>query len=235
MAQDSSRTRNKAIFVASFLAHGALATGLHAHASERHTKTLTKQIDIELAPPPPPPPPPPEEEPPPPPPEPQKEQPKPKPLAPRPQPVKQVAVQKDPPPENLGSSLPVSDEGTLPPAEPGVGIPGPEPAQAPPPAPLPPPPPPILEPKEGANYKNNPRPPYPRLALREGWQGKVILRVKVTPQGKVAGAAVQKSSGRSVLDDAALEIVRTWTFVPATQGGQPVAGTVSVPFEFHLN
>jgi TonB family protein len=73
------------------------------------------------------------------------------------------------------------------------------------------------------------------LKQREGWEGKVVLRVKVTPQGKVASATVQKSSGRSVLDDAALEIVQSWSFMPATQGGVPIAGTVSVPFEFQLN
>jgi protein TonB len=93
----------------------------------------------------------------------------------------------------------------------------------------------VIEAKEGANYLKNPRPPYPRLALREGWEGKVVLRVKVLPNGKVGGATVQKSAGRSVLDDAALEIVKSWTFVPATQGGAPIAGWVSVPFEFQIN
>jgi protein TonB len=46
---------------------------------------------------------------------------------------------------------------------------------------------------------------------------------------------VQKSAGRSVLDDAAIEIVKSWTFVPATQGGVAIAGWVSVPFEFQIN
>jgi periplasmic protein TonB len=37
-----------------------------------------------------------------------------------------------------------------------------------------------------------------------------------------------------VLDDAAIEAVKGWTFVPATQGGQPIAGWVTVPIDFRL-
>jgi periplasmic protein TonB len=214
--------------------------GLHARAAERPSRKMTEQIDIEFAPPLPPPAvepepeserePEPEPEP-----EPVIEKPKPK-LTPRNQAMKPVAARETPAP-TTGSSLPVSDEGTLPPAEPGEGVPGPElvATPAPPPRPPPPPPPPVIEAREGANYKNNPRPPYPRLAQREGWEGKVLLLVRVTPQGRVAKATVKQSSGRSVLDEAALEVVKSWSFVPATQGGSPVAGTVSVPFEFHLN
>jgi protein TonB len=81
----------------------------------------------------------------------------------------------------------------------------------------------------------NPRPRYPRLALKEGWEGKVILRIKVLPNGKVGGVTVQQSAGRTVLDEAALEVAQNWTFVPATQGGKPIAGWVLVPVEFHTN
>ncbi|MEY4576254.1 MAG: TonB family protein [Pseudomonadota bacterium] len=63
----------------------------------------------------------------------------------------------------------------------------------------------------------------------------MILRVKVLPNGKVGGATVQQSAGRNALDEAALEIVQSWTFVPATQGGKPIAGWVAVPFEFRIN
>jgi protein TonB len=93
----------------------------------------------------------------------------------------------------------------------------------------------VVEAKEGANYLKNPRPRYPHIALREGWEGRVILRVQVLPNGKVGAATVQKSAGRSVFDEAALEIVKSWSFVPATQGGKPVAGWVAVPFDFRIN
>ena len=102
-------------------------------------------------------------------------------------------------------------------------------------APPPPPPPaPVIEAKEGANYLKNPRPAYPRRAQREGWQGSVLLRVRVLASGRPGDIAVQKSSGHEALDEAAAEAVKAWTFVPATQGGNPIAGWVNVPIEFRL-
>lgn len=98
---------------------------------------------------------------------------------------------------------------------------------------LPPPPPPVAA-HEGANYLKNPRPAYPEIALRRGWEGDVLLRVRVSPDGRPATISVQKSSGRDVLDQAAVEAVRGWTFVPARQGGEAIAGWVSVPIVFHL-
>ncbi len=219
------------IFAASLTLHATFAAGLRANAAARPARAPLQKIDIEFAKPPPPPPPP----------EPQLPPPElarvpkvhaPKPVA-RVSDVKPKEVVEEPPPE-IGSALPASDEGTLPPAPPGTGEPGLMPAAAPPPPP-PPPPPPVIEPKEGANYLKNPRPPYPRSALREGWEGKVVLRVKVLPDGKVGGALVQKSAGHSVFDEAALDIVKSWTFVPATQGGKPIVGWVAVPFEFRLD
>ncbi len=101
-------------------------------------------------------------------------------------------------------------------------------------APPPPPPPPIIEAKEGANYLKNPRPAYPHLAQREGWQGVVLLRVQVQPDGRVGSISLARSSGHTLLDDAARSAVEDWAFVPATRGGVPTSGWVSVPIEFRL-
>ncbi len=62
----------------------------------------------------------------------------------------------------------------------------------------------------------------------------VLLRVRVLPNGRADAVTLQRTSGRNVLDDAALEAVKAWTFVPATQGGQAIAGWVTVPIEFRL-
>jgi protein TonB len=62
----------------------------------------------------------------------------------------------------------------------------------------------------------------------------VLLRVRVSPDGRPASISVQKSSGRALLDQAAVDAVRGWTFVPARQGGEAIAGWVSVPIVFHL-
>jgi periplasmic protein TonB len=102
-------------------------------------------------------------------------------------------------------------------------------------APPPPPPPaPIVQAHEGAGYLRNPRPPYPDLAQRRGWEGEVLLRVRVSPAGKVEEAVLRRSSGRGVLDEAALAAVRGWTFVPARRGTTPIAGSVEVPIVFKL-
>ncbi|MGR9086235.1 MAG: TonB family protein [Gammaproteobacteria bacterium] len=86
-----------------------------------------------------------------------------------------------------------------------------------------------------ANYKSNPKPEYPRIALSRGWQGKVLLRVRVTASGQSDGIAVQQSSGYKQLDQAAIKAVRFWTFIPAKRGERPVASTVTVPIQFKLN
>jgi len=82
----------------------------------------------------------------------------------------------------------------------------------------------------GANAK----PDYPAEAQRRGWQGRVVLRVEVSPAGSPLSVDVRVSSGHELLDQAALRAVRRWRFVPATQGGTPVAGTVDVPVQFRL-
>lgn len=86
-----------------------------------------------------------------------------------------------------------------------------------------------------ANYKSNPKPDYPRLAKSRSWQGKVLLRVQVTADGHSAGISVQQSSGHEMLDDAAIEAVKNWTFIPAKRGDTPVASTVTVPIQFKLS
>jgi protein TonB len=86
-----------------------------------------------------------------------------------------------------------------------------------------------------ANYQSNPKPEYPRLAKSRGWQGKVLLRVQVTADGRSASVQVQQSSGHNQLDEAAVEAVENWTFLPAKRGDMPVASTVTVPIQFKLN
>jgi protein TonB len=101
-------------------------------------------------------------------------------------------------------------------------------------APPAPPPPPVLQAHEGAGYLRNPRPPYPEMARARGWEGQVVLKVRVAASGRAEAVAVKRSSGRRLLDDAALEAVRRWAFVPASQGGTAVAGWVEVPLVFTL-
>ncbi len=77
-------------------------------------------------------------------------------------------------------------------------------------------------------------PPYPPLAQRRGEEGLVMLRVAVTADGQPASVAILRSSGHESLDQAAVEAVRTWRFVPATRGDVPIAAVADVPVAFSL-
>jgi protein TonB len=79
------------------------------------------------------------------------------------------------------------------------------------------------------------RPPvYPESARRRGQQGRVLLQVDVSAQGKPVEVSVAQSSGFASLDDAALRAVQQWQFVPATRGGTPVPAVADVPVRFRL-
>jgi len=215
-----------ALFCASLVLHVTIALRLQTNRTTHFVARKASQVEIQIARPPPPPKPvvvPPQEAHPPPP---KLANLRPQPRIAPPEPVHAApAAGADAP----SIDAPPSDEGT---AAPGTGeIAAPVVQVA---APPPPPPPPIVEAKEGANYLKNPRPAYPRLAQREGWQGAVLLRIRVLPNGHPGEITVQKSSGHGVLDDAATEVVKAWTFVPATQGGAAIAGWVNVPIEFRL-
>jgi protein TonB len=83
-------------------------------------------------------------------------------------------------------------------------------------------------------YKINPPPRYPRTARRRGTQGTVVLSVYVDEQGRVANVWIFESSGFRVLDNAALEGVKKWSFEPGRKGDTKVAMWVNVPVRFEL-
>lgn len=85
-----------------------------------------------------------------------------------------------------------------------------------------------------AAYLQNPRPAYPRLSRRLREQGNVLLAVHVTTDGKPETVSLKQSSGFTRLDDAALESVRRWRFLPARRGDQPISAWVQVPVQFIL-
>jgi len=81
--------------------------------------------------------------------------------------------------------------------------------------------------------KNLP-PEYPGLARRRGWEGTVLLEVDVEPDGQVKTVRIQTSSSYSLLDNAALDAVKKWQFMPGTRNGRPAAMKVFVPVHFVL-
>jgi len=79
------------------------------------------------------------------------------------------------------------------------------------------------------------RPPYPRIAKEQGWQGTVKLTLTIGPDGKVSSATVHTSSGFPILDKMALDATDDWVFQPQKDGEFPVATKVNVPVKFNLH
>lgn len=83
-------------------------------------------------------------------------------------------------------------------------------------------------------YLNNKPPEYPGIARKRGFEGKVVLRVRVLSSGNPQELEIKNSSGYEILDEAALEAVEKWKFKPATRGGKPVDSWVEIPIRFEL-
>jgi periplasmic protein TonB len=86
-----------------------------------------------------------------------------------------------------------------------------------------------------AAYLENPRPAYPEVARRRGWEGTVVIHLMLDEDGLPHGLRIQSSSGFDELDRAALASVQGWRFRPATRNGEAVAmPSVLVPIQFRL-
>lgn len=72
------------------------------------------------------------------------------------------------------------------------------------------------------------------VARRMGWQGKVVLNVEVLESGLPGQIKLHQSSGRDVLDNAAMQTVRNWRFVAARKNGQVITKWFLVPISFIL-
>jgi protein TonB len=92
----------------------------------------------------------------------------------------------------------------------------------------------LVEPSADADYLKNPPPGYPRISRRNGEQGTVIVRVFISTQGAPEKAEVRASSGFARLDQAALEAVQRWRFVPGRRNGTPEAMWFNIPVRFIL-
>ena len=84
------------------------------------------------------------------------------------------------------------------------------------------------------DYGANSPPTYPPLAREKGYEGTVYLRALVERDGRVGNLAIDRSSGHEILDRAAVDSVREWTFLPAQKDGKPVASWVLLPVKFLL-
>jgi TonB family protein len=79
----------------------------------------------------------------------------------------------------------------------------------------------------------SPDPEYSEEARKARWQGVVVLKIVVGPDGRTHEVQVLRSLGLG-LDEKAMEAVKQWRFEPAKKDGQNVAVLVSVEVAFHL-
>jgi len=74
---------------------------------------------------------------------------------------------------------------------------------------------------------DRPQPPYPKIALEQGQQGSVTLRMTVDDAGLISTIEIVQSSGFPVLDRSALDFVkRHWT-VPPEKGTRIYEATIN--------
>ncbi len=90
-------------------------------------------------------------------------------------------------------------------------------------------------PSSDADFLNNPPPLYPRMSKRLGEQGVVIVRVLIGVNGLAEKAEIYKSSGYARLDQAALDAVIHWRYVPGKRLGRVESMWFNIPVKFVLN
>lgn len=71
---------------------------------------------------------------------------------------------------------------------------------------------------------------YPRIARRMGWSGRVLLAFVVAEDGSVRSIHVRESSGYPVLDNSAMETVKSVAPFPRP----PMAAEIVMPVQFRL-
>jgi protein TonB len=129
---------------------------------------------------------------------------------------------------------------TEPPKEPEITAPQAAPVLEPVIAKAPPKAEPIIEekyeePRFGVSYLNNPAPDYPPMSRRLGEEGRTMMKVLVSAEGLAEDVQIEKSSGSDRLDNAAVNAVKRWRFIPAKRNNQPLSAYVLVPMKFSLD
>jgi len=80
----------------------------------------------------------------------------------------------------------------------------------------------------------NPPPAYPWIARQRGEEGRVVLEVEVTSEGRARAVRIKRTSGSNRLDRAAVAAVQDWRFAPARRAGLAISGRIDVPITFRL-
>jgi TonB family protein len=73
---------------------------------------------------------------------------------------------------------------------------------------------------------------YPSEALKNNLEGRVGIKLLINKDGEVIRTLVEKSSGHSVLDDAAVEYSGKLKFSPAIANKEPIKIWISMVFDY---
>lgn len=149
------------------------------------------------------------------------EKPQPEPPQPQPRPI------EPPKPQQLVAQAPVvlADEPVAPPPPPAPVV-----IEAPP---LPPQPV-MLSGELSVSCPERSPPNYPAHSMRMNEQGRVVLLVELSVDGRVSNVQVKTASGYRRLDEAAVSAVKSWRCQPAIRNGVAVVATALQPFVFVL-
>lgn len=75
---------------------------------------------------------------------------------------------------------------------------------------------------------------FPPLAMAQGREGKVTVRVEVLPDGRTGQTLLKQSSGSSLLDDDARNQLTRWRFKPVQRNGRAITSWIDVPVIYRL-
>jgi protein TonB len=76
---------------------------------------------------------------------------------------------------------------------------------------------------------------YPTDAQKSGEQGNVVVNVYVNSGGMPSNVKIAQSSGYADLDNAALETVLNWHYLPGVRGGDTVSNWTQVNVVYKLS
>lgn len=79
------------------------------------------------------------------------------------------------------------------------------------------------------------KPKYPAESLQQKHTGTVTIAFDVTAQGKITASRISKSSGHTLLDEAARVAIEKCSFKPAYKNGKPESSTALIQYVWTLD
>lgn len=88
--------------------------------------------------------------------------------------------------------------------------------------------------RTGASWRYNPKPSYPEGARQAGWEGSVVLHIRIETDGSVT--VLSAHSDRSDASNAAVQKVSSWCATPAhDDDGTPIVSYKDIRVTFNLS